>query len=211
MIRAERQGPHLRGRGKIRPVRRVFNAALALLLLLPAACKKGEEATDAGPKDAAKPAPPPPSVPASAEAFLGPLPELPLDLGLHLGDPAEAVRKARPQAEPSPLTPALLIEDLPADGPFRMATYLLTRPAADKLETLILTLRPEYGHAVHFQAMQAAIEAKLGKGKAVEHEGFTGLEWALPGQRLELRRDTRRADEPELVFDLRGARQIEMP
>ncbi len=205
------------GRGRIWPAVRLFNASLAVcvvLVLVPPACKKGDDATDAGPKDAAVKLLPTPLLPTPPWDLVASIPDaLPGQLGVRPGDTLAALQAARPKAQVDPLTPALWSEHLPEDGPFNQATYLLTRDATNppKVETLILTLRPGYAHPEHWKAIEQAIADKLGAGKAVEHEGFKGLEWAVPGQRIEMRLDTRRDDEPELVFDLRGGREIEMP
>lgn len=187
---------------------------LLVLFGLPPACqKKPGDNPDAGPKDAApKPVPVPPVETPPSDLLAG-VPELPGQLGLRLGDTVAALRAARPEATVDPLTPAIFTEDLKLEGPFSLGTYLLGRtgPNAGKVETIILTLQPEYRHPEHWQALEKAIADKFGAGRPTEHTGFKGLEWALPGQRIELRRDTRRDDEPELVFDLRGGREIELP
>jgi hypothetical protein len=204
------------GRGRIWPAVRLFNASLAVcvvLVLVPPACKKSSDATDAGPKDAAVKPVPAPMLPTPPWDLVEGMPEVPGQLGVRPGDTLEALKKARPKALVDTLTPALWSESLPAGGPVGHVTYLLTRDATNppKVETLILALRPGYAHPEHWKAIEHAIADKLGAGKAVSHEGFEGLEWSVPGQRIEMRVDTRRDNEPELVFDLRGARQIEMP
>lgn len=204
------------GRGRIWPAVRLFNASLAVcvvLALVPPACKKGDDVADAGAKDAAVKVVPAPLLPTPPWDLLAPIPEVPGQLGVRPGDTLETLKAARPKAQVDPLTPALWSEHLPEEGPFDQATYLLTRDGTNppKVETVILTLRPGYGHPEHWKAIEAAIADKLGAGKAVSHEGFKGLEWSVPGRRIEMRLDTRRDDEPELVFDLRGGREIEMP
>lgn len=207
------------GRGKIWPAVRLFNASLTMLIVLcglPPACSKKTDPVvpDAGTKaPPQKPAPPPPPVELAPEEVLTGIPELPGQLGVHLGDSLAALRAARPEARADPLTPAIWSEDLAIDTAFALGTYLFGReaPNRDKLETIILTLKAEYAHPDRWRSLERTITNKLGQGRPTEHSGFKGLEWALPGRRLELRQDTRRDNEPELVFDLRGGREIEMP
>jgi len=206
-----------RGRGTLFPVPRRFNprlCALASALLAvagPSACKKDELAPDAGATSAPPPTTPAPALGTPPAEVVAAAPEPPAALGVRLGDSALEVQKARPAARPDELTTAILLEELPGDGPFRLATYLLSRDASPRLETLILTLRTEYAHPAHVTALSQAIGDKLGKGRTVAHEGFQGEDWPTPGVRLELRQDTRHDNEVELVYDLRGARSIEMP
>ena len=51
---------------------------------------------------------------------------------------------------------------------------------------------------------------KLGAGKAVSHEGFEGLEWSVPGQRIEMRVDTRRDDgaDPRMMVLENAVREL---
>lgn len=195
---------------------RRFNASLAAGALLCAfaggGCKKGEEAADAGAKAPPTRAVPPPAVDVPPAQVVQDLPSLPAMLGVKPGDTLAALKAARPRVSEDPLTPAILFERLDDDGPFVEATYLLTRDGGPpRVQTIVLELQSAYAHAQHFGALERSIADKVGAGKPVAHEGFTGLEWAVPGHRIELRRDTRRDDAPELVFDLRGAREIEMP
>ena len=211
-------GTRHNGRGRIWPAVRHFNASLGVLIAvcaLPPACSQKPEtaASDAGPKPVASKPLPTPSVELSANELLVGIPELPGHLGIRLGDSLSTLRAARPEARVDPLTTAIWSEDLAFDTPFAVGTYLLGRQpkTLDTVETIILTLKPEYGHPEHFKSLEKAIADKLGKGRPTEHAGFRGLDWAVPGRRIELRQDTRRDNEPELVFDSRGGREIEMP
>ena len=202
-----------RNRGRILARGSLFNAALGLALLLPqSACKNTPEVADGGAPDAARPAlPPPPSVALAPASVMAGLPHVPAIVGIKPGDTLEHLRKTRPKARPSDLTPALYLEDLPPDGPFRIATYVLTRDGSNRVESVLITLSPDYAHPTHVKALADSLTERLGQGEAVKHEGYEGWQWALPDYRIELRQDTRNAGEVDLVFDLRGARKIEMP
>jgi hypothetical protein len=59
--------------------------------------------------------------------------------------------------------------------------------------------------------MVKQINARLGAGKAFDEAPYAGLRWVAVGHRIDLRRDKGIGDEAELVFDLRGGREVEMP
>ncbi len=203
------------GAGRIGAGRRLFNAALASALLGsvgPAACKKHNDTVDAGPKDAGKPKEPPaPEAPMAPDVLVAAMPRPPSTLGVALGDGLEALKKARPTATPDETSPAIYVEELPPDGPFHVATYLLTRTNPPHVQSIVLTLAEPYRHSAHFAALQASIEEKLGKGVPAAHSGYKGFSWAVSGSHVELRQDTASENDTELVFDERGGREIEMP
>lgn len=202
------------GARRIWPVVVQFNRALALtgaLAAIGAACSRSEDAADAGVKDAGVRLPPVPELPVPLPEVVGALPSRPPAFPVDLGLGPDALRRERPRAAVDDMTPAIWHEELREDAPCRRLTYLFGRPSADRLETQICTLRPEYGHPTHFKRLEAAISEYLGKPAATSLDGFEGQSWRVPGYRLELRRDTRRGGEPELLIDLRGAREIEMP
>jgi hypothetical protein len=191
-----------------------FNRPLTLAALVCAlgpACNRGSDAADVGVKDAGVKLPPEPELPVPIGEVIGALPSRPPAFPVDLGAAPGALARARPRATVDELTPAVWHEELQEDAPCRRVTYLFTRPTPDRLETMICALRPEYAHPAHFKAIEAAISDLLGKPEATAVEGFDGQTWRVPGYRLELRRDTRQAGEPELLIDLRGAREIEMP
>ncbi len=178
---------------------------------LGAACSKSEEATDAGAKDAGARVAPAPELPVPIAETIGALPSRPPPFPIELGISPDALRRDRPRAAVDELTPAIWHEEMREDSPCRRLTFLFTRPVPDRLETMICTLREEYAHPTHFKGLESAISETLGKATGTKVEGFEGVEWRVPGFRLELRRDTRRGGEPEFVLDQRGAREIEMP
>jgi|GEM_PF-3670378 len=226
MRHSSERSPAGQGGANINSRRRHFNAALLGVAVVVSACGgKGEPSPvdkvliklgvkpppDAGPPDAGPPPPPPPPVSTAPDALLVDIPAPPAFLSLSLGDASQTLRERRPNAKVSELTPRVLTEALPDESPFAYATYLLTRDGRDVVETIALTLRPEYTHPGHWDAMVKQINARLGAGKAFDEAPYAGLRWVAVGHRIDLRRDKGLGDEAELVFDLRGGREVEMP
>ncbi len=206
-----------RGGANIVVALRLFNAAVLAFGFAGAACSKDVVTPDGGVADGGVPGSavtsktPPPSVPASPAEVLRDAESPPAWLGVALGDPGSVLRARRPNVRPSALTPRILTEPLADELPFLYATYQLTREAPERVETIALTLRPAYAHPTHFDALARRIDARLGAGKPFDEAPFAGLRWAAVGYRIDLRRDRGLADAPELVFDLRGGREVEVP
>jgi hypothetical protein len=206
-----------RGGANIVVAFRLFNAAVLAVAFAGAACNKDAVTPDGGVSDGGVPgsaAPnigPPPAVPAPPAEVLQEAGSPPAWLGVAPGDPAAVLRARRPNARPSSLTPRILTEALADALPFLYATYQLTREAPERVETVALTLRPAYAHPAHFDALARRIDARLGAGKPFDEAPYGGLRWQAVGYRIDLRRDRGLGDSPELVFDLRGGREVEVP
>jgi hypothetical protein len=206
-----------RGGANIVVALRLFNAAVLAVGFAGAACNKDVVTPDGGLADAGVPgsaAPsigPPPAVPVPPVEVLQSAVSPPAWLGVAPGDPGAVLRARRPNARPSALTPRLWTEALADELPFLYATFQLTREAPERVETIALALRPAYGHPAHFDVLARRIDARLGAGKPFDEAPYVGLRWRAVNYRIDLRRDRGLADAPELLFDLRGGREVEVP
>ncbi len=197
--------------------KRLFNAArsgaLLLALQTSSACKDEVAATvDAGPAaiDSSSAAGPPPPLTYPIDVVIGRLPNAPLAVPVLPGASVAELTRLRPGAHPTSLTDRIWVEAI-SEGPVRAAVFMLTRDGTQRVESITLSLRPEFGHPTHFDAMKAGIEARLGPSKPLSADGYLGMTWAVPGHRIELRRDQKQADEPQLFFHFKGGREVEIP
>lgn len=182
--------------------------ALCLGFLL-FACKEDPppvEAADAGarPADAAADVHVVPTVPVAPLSLLSRLPAPPEPVAAKPGDPADALRKARPGLAPSPYTPNILTER-PADGAFETIHYQLDA-RGERVEAVLLTFREPYRAPERRESVEEALKLRLGAGQ----RAAAGHRWATLDYRIELREDPATAH-LELLFHRRGRAERATP
>lgn len=194
--------------GTIRPRLWLCNAALCAALA--SACH--EETPVAPVRDAARPpasaAPAteaPPVLPRPIRTLFEALPDPPMP-ALAPGATASDVRRTHPDARASTYTDRILQVRLTGD-PFDRVSYQLGA-AGDQVEAVLLTFAE--GWRPHRAALEQAIAARLGEGKAFQEAPFDGTRWVVPGRRVDLRVDTA-VGELQLLFHPRGGRDLGIP
>ena len=202
-------------------------ALVALSLTAPASCKEDPAPVAATGADLEAPTKKSDAevvdLPLSPAKVMASLPAPPAPAGARPGDPLSALRDRQPELSTSPLSSRLL-HQRPQDGPFREIIYLLEpdpAPDADpsapepapppmRVKAVQLTFAHPYTSTTSWRRLQSEAQARLGEGELQDNPPYRARIWSVEGYRIELRRDSVTGD-GELLFHVRGARELDLP
>lgn len=147
-------------------------------------------------------------VPLSPFDFALGLPGLPPPMAVPPGGAVKVLRKRRPNLRASPYSKGIL-EEHPAEGPFRHVAYLLDRQKK-AVRAVLGTLHKGYREADRASLLVDAITQRLGKPESFKEDAHEGKRWRTLDYRIDLRTD-RATGDLELLFHARGADSTERP